>query len=118
PVVMLSAVLMLVIGLFTNNICRRYPVFWISPPGPVLSKAVGEPNETSGQRYSAARIDVDVADDERVTGIAMGSAGNSVVIEKGGVIIPEWLAIDEEDRLALDRVQRTLVHRMAERARA
>ncbi|THU94462.1 HPP family protein [Dendrothele bispora CBS 962.96] len=34
PVVLLTSVLALVVALLINNIQRRYPVFWISPPTP------------------------------------------------------------------------------------
>ncbi|KUJ15844.1 HPP family protein, partial [Mollisia scopiformis] len=32
PVILLSSIVMLVMALFFNNIQRRYPSFWISPP--------------------------------------------------------------------------------------
>ncbi|KAJ5960728.1 uncharacterized protein N7479_007878 [Penicillium vulpinum] len=34
PVVLLSSTMLLVVALIVNNIQRRYPVFWISPPAP------------------------------------------------------------------------------------
>ncbi|KAF6754101.1 HPP family protein [Ephemerocybe angulata] len=36
PVVLLSSVLSLAVALLTNNIQRRYPIYWVSPPAPVL----------------------------------------------------------------------------------
>ncbi|KAI9878767.1 MAG: hypothetical protein M1830_010569 [Pleopsidium flavum] len=38
PVVLLSSVLVLVTALITNNIQRRYPVFWIAPAVPAVAK--------------------------------------------------------------------------------
>jgi CBS-domain-containing membrane protein len=39
PVVLLTSALALVVALITNNIQRRYPVFWFypSPPKPIVS---------------------------------------------------------------------------------
>ena len=34
PVVLLSSTMILAVALLVNNIHRRYPVFWISPPKP------------------------------------------------------------------------------------
>ncbi|KAJ5499468.1 hypothetical protein LT330_000342 [Penicillium expansum] len=34
PVVLLSSTMILMVALILNNIQRRYPVFWISPPAP------------------------------------------------------------------------------------
>ena len=34
PVVLLSSTMILAVALVVNNIQRRYPVFWISPPKP------------------------------------------------------------------------------------
>ena len=34
PVVLLSSTMILAVALLVNNIQRRYPVFWISPPKP------------------------------------------------------------------------------------
>jgi CBS-domain-containing membrane protein len=41
PVVLLSSTMILAVALIVNNIQRRYPVFWISPPAakPVLPQA-------------------------------------------------------------------------------
>ncbi|KAJ5513811.1 hypothetical protein N7463_003363 [Penicillium fimorum] len=41
PVVLLSSTMLLAVALIVNNIQRRYPVFWISPPAakPVLPQA-------------------------------------------------------------------------------
>lgn len=38
PVVLLSSTLVLVTALLSNNIQRRYPVFWINPTVPVATK--------------------------------------------------------------------------------
>lgn len=37
PVVLLSSTMILAVALVVNNIQRRYPVFWISPPKPVAA---------------------------------------------------------------------------------
>ena len=45
PVVLLSSALALAVALLTNNIQRRYPVFWIAPPAPP-APAKAAPNPT------------------------------------------------------------------------
>ncbi|KAI0441677.1 HPP-domain-containing protein [Xylaria telfairii] len=46
PVVLLSSTVMVAVALLTNNLQRRYPVFWWAPPKPVVvlpvSQAVGK----------------------------------------------------------------------------
>lgn len=37
PVVLLSSTMILAVALLVNNIQRRYPVFWISPPKPAAA---------------------------------------------------------------------------------
>ena len=34
PVILLSSVLALAVALLVNNIQRRYPLWWVQPPGP------------------------------------------------------------------------------------
>jgi hypothetical protein len=48
PVVLLNSALALMVALITNNIQRRYPVFWFypSPPQPKVSLETSQINET------------------------------------------------------------------------
>lgn len=43
PIVLLSSVITLVVALLTNNIQRRYPIFWIAPPAPPAAKPAPPP---------------------------------------------------------------------------
>lgn len=46
PIVLLTSALALVVALFTNNIQRRYPVFWFTPAKPVSPMSKNEINVT------------------------------------------------------------------------
>lgn len=67
PVILLSSMLVLAVGLLVDNIQRRYPVFWIEhaphPPAPAPTKQLPEPG---------------------VAPSALASKGSSVVAEKTG----------------------------------
>lgn len=59
PVVLLSSTLAMVVALLINNIQRRYPVFWISPPHvknvPALAPAATEGKLVSNEDESSTQ---------------------------------------------------------------
>ncbi|KDR76701.1 hypothetical protein GALMADRAFT_225647 [Galerina marginata CBS 339.88] len=57
PVVLLTSSLALVVALITNNIQRRYPVFWFQPnPPPVAKPAPATPSSSNGSFEKSAGV--------------------------------------------------------------
>ncbi|KAL7751196.1 hypothetical protein RI367_003402 [Sorochytrium milnesiophthora] len=109
PVIALSSILMLAVGLLLNNIQRRYPVYWIAPSPPAAPAPV-----VADSAVTTAVVQVDddhktpaavADDDERVTGVAHGSTGDELVIERTGIMVPAWLTVTGEERAVLERIQ-------------
>ncbi|KAI8817969.1 HPP family-domain-containing protein [Fimicolochytrium jonesii] len=114
PIVILSASLMLVIGLLNNNIARRYPVFWVkrsehvivpqfqTPSRPVRTHSLGSKGEHIG-----LHIGPDAEDDERVVGVHH-VPDEAVVVDKDEIIMPTWLELSAEEQAVLEGIQSKL----------
>jgi CBS-domain-containing membrane protein len=100
PVVMLSAVLMIALGLITNNLQRQYPMYWwTSSPLPSRKpEDIATPNLTdvaSGQ--AAASVTTDLGDEEK--------GGETITVSLDGVVIPTFLRLNYDQRAMLDELQ-------------
>jgi hypothetical protein len=96
PVVILSAVLMMGVGLILNNIQRQWPSYWWTsvPLGPVLPKMEPEPK-------TQASIDT-VANG---VGQAEVRRPGSIVLNVDGVFVPEFMELTYDQRAVLDELQ-------------
>ena len=113
PVVMLSASLAISVALITNNVQRRYPVFWLVPekihsrsekakaakaeaqlPSPTSEKKA-EPTKVSHEGATLADIETQYRKDH-------------VLISKDHVHVPEYLGLEDEHTQVLQELQRLL----------
>ena len=126
PVVMLSAELAIAVGLLTNNIQRRYPVFWVVPnkipPRQKRGEQVEEhqrvrresdvrresttspplvatsPTLTTGESEAALRKVPTWIEDEK----------NAVVVSGQQIVVPDYLDLEEENLEVLEEIQRMI----------
>ena len=98
PVVMLSSVLMIAVGLITNNIQRQYPMYWWTST-PLLPR---KPKEAEGNLSgvtlgeSATTIETRVAEEK---------GGEMISVGLDGVVIPSFLRLSYDQRAVLDELQ-------------
>jgi len=97
PVVMLSSVLMIAVGLITNNIQRQYPMYWWTS-SPLLRSDTKAPNLTGVVSVqSVARVSTNLADEEK---------GREVIsVGLDGVVIPSFLHLSYDQIAVLDELQ-------------
>lgn len=98
PVVMLSSVLMIAVGLITNNVQRQYPIYWWTSipltPKETKQDVVEKPGGTSLQ----------LSDSEAT--MKVGEKGEeAIVVGVDGVHIPSFLGLSYDQRAVLDELQ-------------
>lgn len=107
PMITLGTVLLLAVALLLNNIQRQFPVYWWTPadlkraaPKPDVERAAasGTPvkEEQEQERASDSNTQV-VHDDDRI------------LIDKERLIIPDWLALEDEERETLEILHQKLM---------
>jgi CBS-domain-containing membrane protein len=100
PVVMLSSVLMIALGLITNNLQRQYPMYWWTS-SPLLSRTPKEtvpPDLTEvASSQIAASVTTDQADEEK--------GGEVITVSLHDVVIPTFLRLSYDQRSVLDELQ-------------
>ena len=124
PVVMLSAALAVGVGLITNNIQRRWPVFWVVPnkiperrkagkEGPVEEiKRTRRSSELSPVTTREAATSPVLSPGEIDT--ARGKVGemvdekNVVFVTATNIILPDFLDLEEENLEVLEEIQRLI----------
>jgi hypothetical protein len=109
PVVMLSATLALGVGLITNNIQRRYPVFWISaakiPPRRPLEEKSAETaagDTEAGKDVSLRRRPSEVSHREHIFD------SYKVVVNRDEIVVPQFIELESEHLQVLQEIQRFL----------
>ena len=111
PVVMLSASLAIGVALITNNVQRRYPVFWLLPEriptrkekadatSPTTPAPAPQPTpEKKKESHEAATL-ADVEAEYRK---------NHVIVSRSNILIPEFLGLEEEHKQVLEEIQQLL----------
>jgi len=96
PVVILSVVLMMAVGLILNNIQQQYPIYWWTsiPLGPTLPKTEREiKTEANG---------IDTANGARQAKIGRTAA---ILLNIDGVFVPEFMGLTYDQRAVLDELQ-------------
>ena len=101
PVVMLSSVLMITVGLITNNIQRRYPMYWWTSTPLKRRPSVESTKETIEDGPS--RLESDRSLKTELTDFEKGTEGIIVSVER--VAIPEFLALSYDQRAVLEELQ-------------
>ncbi|KAF2488585.1 hypothetical protein BU16DRAFT_473731 [Lophium mytilinum] len=77
--VTLGSAVMLAVGLVTNNLMRRFPVYWWTP------------DDLRGEK--GKERDVEKAEEE----------GAKVTVTRDGMQVPDWLVLDVEEMVLLER---------------
>lgn len=96
PVVMLSSVLMIAIGLIINNIQRQYPMYWWSSASLV-------PHEESAKK-SADSSSIELCESGQ-TARDLEKAEKTVILSSEGVIVPDFLRLSYDQRAVLEELQ-------------
>ena len=98
PVVMLSSVLMIAVGLITNNVQRQYPMYWWTsiPLKPSQKEEIlGREGRTSLQLTESAATRVDDVE----------KGGLAVIVSSQGLVLPEFIRLSYDQRAVLDELQ-------------
>lgn len=110
PVVMLSATLAIGVGLITNNIQRRYPVFWLVP----------DKIQSRKDKKEAAKAEVQSAPEPKPEPTKVSHEGatlaevetqyrkHHVMVSKDSILLPEYLELEDEHTQVLEEIQRLL----------
>ena len=116
PVVMLSASLALGVGLITNNIQRRYPVYWLIPDKipsrrERLEAARGTPRTQTPPPAELTQQPTDESTLYHRPSLMEAESDyrkRHVIISPTQVLVPEFLELEEENREVLQEVRRLL----------
>lgn len=98
PVIILGTTLLLAVALLLNNIQRQFPVYWWTP---------------ADLKPSVAKDDIERAPSSTEEKIEEGAARSSatdsqvmdhdrIVIDKDHIIVPDWVALDDEEKGMLE----------------
>lgn len=101
PVVMLSSVLMIAVGLITNNIQRQYPMFWwtsipLTPP---------DDKEEAVEKAGGASLEVSDTGGTMKVSEEKEKGKEAVVVSMEGVHVPNFLELTYNQRAVLDELQ-------------
>jgi hypothetical protein len=105
PVVMLSATLALGVGLITNNIQRRYPVFWLTPdkiPSRRKDKVEASPAAEPTPSAAPPAITDTIRNSETEWGKDL------VIISRSDIVVPAFLELENEHKAVIEEIQRLL----------
>jgi hypothetical protein len=116
PVVMLSAALAIGVGLITNNIQRRYPVFWLLPERIPTRKEKDEAKEMSITTSTTTPPAPEPTPEEKkgshetptLADIETEYRKNHVIVSRSNIFIPEFLGLEDEHIQVLDEIQQLL----------
>jgi hypothetical protein len=102
PVVLLSSVLMIAIGLITNNVQLRYPMYWWTslPLSPVRQE------EQENLEKSARHVSLELTHSGRSRlRVDEVKGAEAIVLSVEGIIVPEFLRLSYDQRAVLDELQ-------------
>lgn len=104
PVVMMSATLAIAVGLITNNIQRRYPVFWVS-----AGKIPSRQKETQVDAQTAPTQDPNEPPRPSDISHKLSVENNyCVTVTRSEVLLPGFLDLENEHKQVLEEIQRML----------
>lgn len=101
PVVMLSAALALGVGLITNNIQRRYPVFWLIAAKIPQGKVVEAVSELPPPKTTPPN-DLDQ------TGKSMEYEKYRIIVSSSDITVPDFLSLENEHTTVLEELRELL----------
>lgn len=96
PVVMLSSVLMIVVGMITNNIQRQYPMYWWT------TTLVLQEEEIANK--SVDRVSLAIYE-SGPTARDLEKAREDVILSSEGITVPEFLRLSYDQRAVLEELQ-------------
>ena len=97
PVVMLSSVLMIAVGLITNNIQRRYPMFWCTS---ALLKTKCKIEEEKAQNDTT-----ETAVTKQLSENSIEKQEDAIIVTLEGVVVPKFVRLSYDKRQVLDELQ-------------
>jgi len=104
PVVILSSVLMMAVGLLTNNIQRRYPMFWFTslPLKPEAPKP--EQVDQAAKVVSLDHMRRRSTGDTQADADLLEIGEEAIVVNQHDVVIPSFLDLTYDQRAVLDEL--------------
>lgn len=104
PMIILGTTLLLAVALLLNNIQRQFPVYWWTPAG--LKSPTGEDDI---ERVPSHRGQKAMEQMERGSGaVTPVLVDDQIIIEKERILVPEWIALDYEERAMLEMLHAKL----------
>jgi CBS-domain-containing membrane protein len=98
PVVMLSSVLMIAVGLITNNIQRQYPIYWWTS-APLKPASQKEKHEKEGNTSMELRENSTTKVNDLEKGL------ETVIIAAQKVTVPEFIRLSYDQKAVLNDIQ-------------
>jgi hypothetical protein len=92
PLVLLGSTLMVASACVVNNIQRQFPVYWWTPVD------LRKPAESDIEKVGPEAGVSDVYEGENVV-------LNSIVVDRGRVLVPEWLSLGYEEKALLESLR-------------
>jgi hypothetical protein len=109
PVVMLSATLAIAVGLITNNIQRRFPVFWATAAKiPARRAVVQEDTGDAGKRASEVTAVPLPRRSSQVSHREHTIEKYKVIVNRDEIVVPEFVELESEHLQVLQEIQRLL----------
>jgi hypothetical protein len=101
PVVLLSSVLMIAVGLITNNVQLRYPMYWWTslPLSPVRQE------EQENLEKNARHVSLELTNSGRSRLRVEEKGAEAIVLSVEGIIVPDFLRLSYDQRAVLDELQ-------------
>lgn len=103
PVVMLSSVLMIAVGLITNNIQRQYPIYWWTS-APLKSASQKERHEKNKKMSSEVRENSMTKVNDLEKG-ALEEGVEAVIVTAQKVTVPEFIGLSYDQKAVLNELQ-------------
>jgi hypothetical protein len=108
PAIMLWAIVAVATGLVTNNIQRRYPVFWFTPTKLLRPKEDLEEEREIRAADGECDLRNSIESDETNETDGVLAKENFVVISGAGITIPDSLCLSSQQKQAVEEIQRLL----------
>ena len=103
PVVMLSSVLMIGVGLVTNNLRRVYPMYWWTS---IPLKAKQSEKLEGGEKFVGGGGGLELSDSGMTKVTEEREKGEeAVLVSVEGVAVPAFLRLSYDQRAVLDEIQ-------------
>lgn len=106
PMVILGTTLLLAVALLLNNIQRQFPVYWWTPAD--LKSPSGEDEIERVPSHRGHKTTVEEETERGSGAVTPVIVDDQIIIEKDRIMVPEWIALDYEERAMLEMLHAKL----------